>query len=167
MPGARRAASRTLSDLPREREGRDREGGPPVGRLLGVDPGTRRIGLALSDPAAVIASPFATLSFTTEAALLDELRRTSREHGVRLIVIGRPVRTDGTPTPLGEHAERLSAKLTAGGVPACTWDEQFTSRDAAGAVGRRHARGGRGDRGRIDRTAAAFMLQDYLEHGYA
>ena len=134
------------------------------GRLLGVDPGTRRIGLALSDPAGVIASPLVTLPFTTEAALLDDLLGACGEHGVRLTVIGRPVRTDGTPTPLGERAERLAAKLAARGVPACTWDEQFTSRTAATAIGRRQRRG---DRGRIDRTAAAFMLQDYLEHRYA
>ena len=132
------------------------------GRLLGVDPGTRRIGLALSDPAGVIASPLATVPYTTEAALLDELLGTCGEHGVRLIVIGHPVRTDGAPTPLGVRAERLAAKLTAGGVPACTWDEQFTSRAAATAIGRRLRRG---DRGRIDRMAAALMLQDYLDHG--
>ena len=133
-------------------------------RLLGVDLGTRRIGLALSDPAGVIASPLATLPATTEAALLDELLGTCGEHEVRLIVIGHPVRTDGTPTPLGVRAERLAEKLTAGGIPACTWDEQFTSRAAATAIGRRRRQG---DRGRIDRMAAALMLQDYLEHGYA
>ena len=132
------------------------------GRLLGVDPGTRRIGLALSDPAGVIASPLVTLPFTTEAALLDDLLGTCGEHGVRLIVIGHAVRTDGTPTPLGVRAERLAAKLTAGGVPACTWDEQFTSRAAVTAIGRRRRQG---DRGRIDRMAAAVMLQDYLDHG--
>ena len=148
MPGERRAASAT-------------------GRLLGVDLGTRRIGLAVTDPARVIASPLMTLPFTTEAALLDELRGTCRERGVRLIVIGYPVRTDGTPTPLGVRAERLAARLTDGGVPACTWDEQFTSRAAVTAIGRHRPRRRRGDRGRIDRMAAALMLQDYLEHGYA
>lgn len=139
----------------------------PPGRLLGVDLGTRRIGLALSDPARVIASPFATLPFTNEAALIDELRGTCNERGVRLIVIGHPIRTDGTPTPLGVRAERLAAKLTAQGVPACTWDEQFTSRAAVAATGRRRPGRRRGDRGRIDRMAAALILQDYLEHGYA
>lgn len=141
----------------------DDSAGAP-GRLLGVDLGTRRIGLALSDPAGVIASPLATVPATTEAALLDELLVTCGEHEVRLIVIGHPVRTDGTPTPLGVRAERLAAKLTAGGLPARTWDEQFTSRAAATAIGRRRRQG---DRGRIDRMAAALMLQDYLEHGYA
>lgn len=129
-----------------------------------MDLGTRRIGLALSDPAGVIASPLATVPATTEAALLDDLLGACGEHEVRLIVIGHPVRTDGTPTPLGVRAERLAAKLTARGVPARTWDEQFTSRAAATTIGRRRRRG---DRGRIDRMAAAHMLQDYLEHGYA
>lgn len=132
----------------------------PAGRLLGVDLGTRRIGLALSDPAGIIASPFAALSFTTEAALIGALRRTCADHGVRLVVVGHPVRTDGTPTRLGVRAERIAATLAAGGVPACTWDEQFTSRAAAAATGRR----GRTDPGRIDRVAAALMLADYLEH---
>ena len=139
----------------------DSAGAP--GRLLGVDLGTRRIGLALSDPTGIIASPRVTLPFTTEAALLDDLLGACGEHGVRLIVIGHPVRTDGTPTPLGMRAERLAAKLAARGVPACMWDEQFTSRAAATAIAPRRRRA---DRGRIDRMAAALMLQDYLEHRY-
>ncbi len=133
----------------------------PAGRLLGVDLGTRRIGLALSDPAGIIAAPFAALPFTTEAALVGALRRTCTEHGVRLVVLGHPVRTDGTPTRLGVRAERIAATLAAGGLPACTWDEQFTSREAAAATGRR---GRAADPGRIDRVAAALMLADYLEH---
>lgn len=146
MPDERPAASRTT----------------PAGRLLGVDLGTRRIGLALSDPAGIIASPFSALSFTTEAALVGALRRTCTEHGVRLVVLGHPVRTDGTPTRLGVRAERIAATLAAGGVPACTWDEQFTSRAAAAAT--RRGRRGRTDPGRIDRVAAALMLADYLQH---
>ena len=162
MPGERRAVS-----APRPSPAAPVLAHPPTGRLLGVDLGTRRIGLALSDPARVIASPFATLSFTTDAALLDALRSTCSEHGVRLIVIGHPVGIDGTPTPLGVRAERLAAKLTAGGIPACTWDEQFTSREATAAIGRRRPRGRRSDPGRVDRMAAALTLQDYLEHRYA
>ena len=108
-----------------------------------------------------------TLPFTTEAALLDTLRTTCSERGVRRVVIGHPIRTDGTPTPLGARAERLAARLTGVGVQACTWDEQFTSRDAVTAIGHHRPRRRRGDRGRIDRMAAALMLQDYLEHGYA
>ncbi len=141
-----------------------RTGAGPGGRLLGVDLGTRRIGLALSDPARVIASPFTVLSFTTEAALVEELRRTCAEHGARLVVIGHPVRTDGTSTQLGIRAQRIAASLAAAGIPACTWDEQFTSREATEAVGRRRHRGRRRDPGRVDRVAAALILQDYLEH---
>ena len=147
--------------MPDERPGVS--GAAPAGRLLGVDLGARRIGLALSDPAGVIATPFAALPYTTEAALLAALRRTCAEHGVRLVVIGQPVRVDGTPTRLGVRAERMAAALTAGGQPARTWDEQFTSRRAA-AAGRRGARRRATDPGRIDRVAAALILTDYLEH---
>lgn len=148
--------------MPDERPGVS--GAAPAGRLLGVDLGARRIGLALSDPAGVIAAPFAALPYTTEAALLAALRRTCAEHGVRLVVIGQPVRVDGTPTRLGVRAERMAAALTAGGQPARTWDEQFTSRRAAAAAGRRAARRRATDPGRIDRVAAALILADYLEH---
>ena len=143
--------------MPDERPGVSSTARP--GRLLGVDLGTRRIGLALSDPAGIIAAPLAALPYTTESALIGALRRTCAEHGVRLVVLGRPVRIDGTPTRLGVRAERIAATLAAGGLPACTWDEQFTSRTAAAATGRRAS-----DRGRIDRVAAALMLADYLEH---
>ena len=134
------------------------------GRHLGVDLGTRRIGLALSDPEGIIASPHASLPFTTEAALLEALQRTCAEHGVRMVVIGQPIRTDGAPTRLGLHAERIAAALTAGGIPACTWDEQFTSREATRAVGRSRRGGRRADPGRVDRVAAALLLHDYLAH---
>lgn len=138
----------------------------PAGRLLGVDLGARRIGLALSDPAGIIAAPFAALPYTTEAALLRALRHACAEHGVRLVVVGQPVRIDGTPTRLGVRAERIVAALAAGGQPACTWDEQFTSRQAAAVTGRRAAATRRraADPGRIDRVAAALMLADYLQH---
>lgn len=141
---------------------------PPVaeidGRLLGVDLGTRRVGLALSDPRGIIASPYLVLSFTTEADLIEALRRTCAEQGVIMVVIGEPIHTDGTPTPLGVRAERVVATLTAGGIPACTWDEQFTSRKAVRTVGWRHKGGRRPDPGRIDKAAAAVLLQDYLAH---
>ena len=136
----------------------------PTGRFLGVDLGTRRVGLALSDPAGIIASPLATLSFTTEVRLLEDLRKTCAEHQVHLVVIGCPVNIDGTPTQLGVRAKRITATLVTEGVLAIVWDEQFTSREATEAIGRRRRYSNRErNSGRIDRVAAALMLQDYLE----
>lgn len=136
----------------------------PAGRFLGVDLGTRRVGLALSDPTGTIVSPLATLSFTTKVGLLEDLRKTCAEYQVYLVVIGCPVNLDGAPTQLGVRAKRIAATLVTEGVLAIVWDEQFTSREATEIIGRRRRYSNREkNSGRIDRVAAALMLQDYLE----
>ncbi len=134
------------------------------GRVLGVDVGTRRVGLAISDPIGIIASPHSVLRFTSEGALLEAICVACRKHDVTMVVVGQPINIDGTPTKIGVLAESTVRALQQKGISACTWDEQFSSREAGRILGRNYARVNRFNPGRIDQMAAAIVLQDYLEH---
>jgi putative Holliday junction resolvase len=134
-----------------------------VGRVLGVDLGERRIGLALTDPGRTFASPLDTIPFLSERKTADHLAELCREHGADQVVVGLPVREDGSEGENCARTRRIVDRLVALGVAAEPWDESWSTRDAAAAledagVGRTTGRR------RIDQVAAALVLRDWLEH---
>jgi len=133
-------------------------------RILGIDYGDRRIGLAISDSGEMIAAGLPTLSRTGPSADVTEaLRRLCREQGVERIVVGVPVNMDGSQGPRArlsiEFAQRLGQAL---GIEAETWDERLTTVQAErlmlGADLSREKR-----KQRRDRIAAQLLLQSYLD----
>jgi putative Holliday junction resolvase len=137
---------------------------PAVGRLLAVDAGRRRIGLALSDPSQMLAQPFRTLEARGEARDAEAIARLAREHEVAGIVVGLPLNMDGTGGPECDHARSLIEALRrASGLPVAAWDERLTSVQAERTLveaGVRRDRRRRG--GAVDRVAAALLLQSFL-----
>ena len=135
--------------------------GTPAGRVLGVDLGTKRVGLALSDPLRLIASPLTTVDAGTESGLCDRLAALCREREVSLVVIGLPVSADGSEGPLCARARRVGERLRAAGLATAFQDESWSSRDAEDAV---RAEGGtrKGSRDRIDAMAASLVLREFL-----
>ena len=136
------------------------EPGPPGGRVLGVDFGTRRIGLALGDPTGTLASPYATLDARGGAAAVA---RACRETGAVRIVVGLPLRLDAGEGPAAEGARAFADELRRRvDVPVELWDERFSTVTAERALiegGARRAR----RRNVIDRLAAQVILQHYLD----
>jgi putative holliday junction resolvase len=134
-----------------------------VGRVLGVDLGERRVGLALTDPGRTFASPLATVPFVSERKMAERLAELCREHGADLVVVGLPLRDDGTERENCARTRRIVERLRALGVAAEPWDEAWSTRDAADAL---QGAGGRRSsvRRRIDQVAAALVLRDWLEH---
>jgi putative Holliday junction resolvase len=134
-----------------------------VGRVLGVDLGARRIGLALTDPDRIFASPLDTIPFVSERKTAERLAALCREHGADRVVVGLPVRDDGSEGENCARTRRVVSRLVAMGMAAEPWDESWSTRDAADALG---AAGGRraSSRRRIDQVAAALVLRDWLEH---
>jgi putative Holliday junction resolvase len=135
----------------------------PGSRLLGIDLGTKTIGLALSDPLLMVATPFKTLprgKFGRDAALLQQLRR---EHGVGGLVIGLPISLDGTEGPRAQATRAFARNLLALDDPEiCFWDERFST--AAVTRGMIEADLTRKRRAEIvDRAAAAYILQGLLD----
>lgn len=132
------------------------------GRVLGLDPGQRRIGVALSDPGGVIAQPH-TVVDRRRGDAIGRIARICDEHDVGLIVVGLPVSLSGEEGPSAAAARRLGDEVAAAtGRNLVYWDERFTSVQAEQSlleVGiRREQR-----RERRDMIAAALMLQGYLD----
>lgn len=134
------------------------------GRVLAIDFGTRRIGLALSDPNRIIAQP---LGFVACGQPTDDVRRIvrlARQNEVTVLVIGLPLSMDGAPREAAAAARAFAARLhQASGLPVHEWDERLTSVAAerllvAGGVRRQRRREV------VDQTAACLVLQAYLDH---
>ena len=132
------------------------------GRVLGVDLGTRRVGLALSDPLRMISSPLDTIPLISESALAERLAALCREKDVSTVVIGLPVSADGSEGPGCARARRMAARLTEAGLHPVLQDESWSSRDAEEAL-RETGRNRRNSKEKVDAMAASLILRAYLE----
>lgn len=133
-------------------------------RFIGLDPGARTIGLALSDVTRTIASPYGALSRGRLAALAAELSAIAKREGAGGLVVGLPLSMDGTVGAAAQGVRDWTAALTAAlGLPAALWDERLST----AAVNRMLI--GEADLSRrrraavVDRAAAAWMLQAALD----
>jgi putative holliday junction resolvase len=131
-------------------------------RVLALDPGERRVGIAVSDPRGVIAVPHSVFARQGKADAADLAALAQRE-GAEIIVVGLPLSLDGSSGPQAKLAERFGrAVQAASGLPIVFWDERFSSREAS----RRAVEAGMSRRRRRapqDAAAAAIILQDYLD----
>jgi len=139
-----------------------------VGRLVGLDVGERRIGVAVSDASGTLARPLKTLRTTGldgDALQVSaaEVARVAAEEPLAAVVIGLPRRLDGSPnemTPrVARFADRLGQRV---GVEVILQDERLTSVEAESRLSARD-RDWRSRKDRIDAAAAAIILQDYLD----
>src|SRR6476619_1290377 len=134
-------------------------------RILALDHGTKRIGVAVSDEMKVIATPLEFISPEPFAAFLDRLKQLIREKEVDLILVGMPRNMDGSYGPAALQVQEFIAVLKeAIAVPIKQWDERLTSAQAnrflIAANVRRDKR-----KEKVDKTAAAILLQSYLDSG--
>ena len=132
-------------------------------RIAAVDYGSRRVGLAITDPLQLFAQPLDTLA---PAASIDRLVAVHAAEGLEAVVVGWPLTEDGEEAEavarVRPYIGRLKKALP--GVRVETYDERFSSRRAvAGLVASGVGRNGRRDKARIDAAAAAVILQDYLD----
>lgn len=136
-------------------------------RMLGVDLGRRRVGLAVSDPSGTLARPFTTLHLTAEdglARVLAEVRRLlGEDDGLGGVVVGLPRSLDGTATAETAVVEQFVAALRAElQIPVVTEDERLSSREAESRLALRE-RDWKKRKAQLDAAAAAVILQDYLD----
>lgn len=135
---------------------------PPRESWLGVDYGARRIGLAHADEVRV-AVPLAAATGASAEERLARIEEVAREKAVRTIILGHPVRPDGTSGPIAEEVEAFGRRLEERlGLPVVLHDERDSSREAAGHWNLRKARRKR-KTGQLDSAAAAVILRGYLE----
>jgi putative Holliday junction resolvase len=134
-------------------------------RVLAIDYGARRIGLAVSDEAGALAFPAGVLERRGGRRDLAALCALARERGVGAVVVGLPLHMDGREGPEARAARAFAAALAeASGLPVETLDERWTTREAErslqdqGLVGRR----GRRRKAALDAVAATLLLQSWL-----
>ena len=136
-----------------------------VGRVAGIDFGRVRIGVALSDPGRRIASPYQTYQRRSPQEDAQWFRQLAAEQDIRLFVIGLPVHTDGTESPLSRAARRFGQWLEeVTGVPVVFYDERFSTQWADQALRQAGIRGKK-RRQKVDKLAAQILLTAYLESG--
>jgi putative Holliday junction resolvase len=132
-------------------------------RILAIDYGTKRVGLALSDETGTIAHPLGLLPAEPAVTLFDRLKETVTEKKVEEIVVGLPRNMNGTYGPAADKTRDFVAALQqVVAIPIHTWDERLTTVQAHRVLiesgMRRQAR-----KERVDQTAAAILLQSYLD----
>ena len=139
-------------------------------RALGIDYGERRIGLALSDPTGLLASPWKKIDNdrnvgTAARRIAQEVRALQAEDdGLGAIVIGLPRRLSGEPNDQTARVQKLAQLLgTEVDVPITLQDERLTSHEADELLAGRE-RDWRKRKPQLDAMAAALILQDYLDH---
>jgi len=136
-------------------------------RILGLDVGRRRVGLAISDASGTLARPLKTLQVTDadliEVVSSEVLRLAGEDDGVAMVVVGLPRRLDGSPSEqtvaVEAFVEALRVRLS---IPVACEDERLSSREAESRLAVRE-RDWRKRKANLDAAAAAVILQDFID----
>ena len=134
-----------------------------MGRLLALDIGERRIGVALSDPMHIIASPHSIIDRKITPDYMDEIQKLISEQEVEALVIGLPLTLRNNVSQQTQKVQliikELNTELT---LPIHTIDERLSSVSAENALKLKGVKTGH-NKGEIDKTAAAIFLQEFLD----
>ena len=132
-------------------------------RLLGIDLGTKRIGIAISDYNQKIATPLQTLDKSKQGKLIDELESIITENDIKGIIIGNPIKMDGTYGKSSQSAKdtaiNISKKID---IPVSLWDERLSTVGAFNLSSELDINVSKREKD-IDKFAAAFILQGALD----
>jgi putative holliday junction resolvase len=139
----------------------------PPGRIAGIDYGTVRLGIALSDARRTLASPYENYTRRSPQVDADRLRRLAVEECITLFVVGLPVHLDGRESQKSREARQFGqwlAEIT--GVPVEFFDERFSTAEAEKVLGAAELTK-KQRKARLDKLAAQILLTAYLEAGGA
>lgn len=132
-----------------------------MSRVLAVDWGTRRVGLAVSDPTGLLARPLPTLSVRGARHAEELVTETARREEADLVVLGLPLNMDGSAGDSAARARALGAALVRAGFSVDYVDERLSSEEAVLYLRERGET--RPPKTRVDQIAALLLLQEYLE----
>jgi putative Holliday junction resolvase len=139
-----------------------------TGRILAIDVGARRVGLAISDASRTLARPLETITVASQTDAVERVGRRIEEldtedDGIATVVVGMPSRLDGTPSDQTARVRAFIALLEARiGTPIVTEDERLTSREAESRLAVKE-KDWRKRKVQLDAVAASVFLQDYLD----
>ncbi len=129
-------------------------------RVLAVDWGTKRVGLAVSDPTGLVARPLPTLAVRNAREAASKVLETARETGADLVLVGLPLNMDGSEGASAARARKLGEALAGGGFAVRYLDERLTSEAARDFLRERGET--RPAPERVDQAAALLLLEEHL-----
>jgi len=133
-----------------------------MGKALGIDFGTKRVGLALSDRSNIIASPYRTLNYVSEKDLITQLETVISENDIEILVLGLPINMKGEDTVQTKKVRNFKEILSTLQIPIVFEDERLSSVSAINSLILQNVKTGH-NKPEIDKTAAAIILQQYLD----
>ena len=133
-----------------------------MGRCIGIDLGTKRVGIALSDSINMIASPFKTLTFVDNNDLVEKLNIIITDNNVRTIILGLPLNMSGEDTEQTKKVRSFKDTLSKLDLPIMYEDERLSSVSAKKSLVMQNVKTGY-NKAEIDRTVAAIILQQFLD----
>ena len=133
-------------------------------RLLGIDLGTKRIGIAISDYNQKVATPLQTLDNSKQGKLIDALESIIAEYDIRGIIIGNPINMDGTYGKSSQSAKDIAINISNKiDIPVALWDERLSTVGAFNLSSELDINVSKREKD-IDKFAAAFILQGALDY---
>ena len=136
-------------------------------RLIGLDLGSKRIGVSICDEKQLIATPFKTINRTTAKELINELKIIIEENNIKGIIIGNPLNMDGSSSSSTQSVKDTSDNIEKSiDLPICLWDERLSTVGAFNLSSQLDINVSKREK-KIDENAAAFILQgaiDYLNN---
>ena len=132
-------------------------------RLIGLDLGSKRIGVSICDEKQLIATPFKTINRSTSKELIDELKSIIEENNIKGIIIGNPISMDGSKGRSAQSVEDTSNNIEKNiDIPICLWDERLSTVGAFNLSSQLDINVSKREK-KIDENAAAFILQGAID----
>ena len=133
-------------------------------RLIGIDPGGKRIGIALSDENKIVATPYTTIIKENYRDLVDQIKKIVKEYDIDGIVIGNPINMDGTEGPSSQSAKDLAKNLSKDITENITlWDERLSSQGAFNLSNDLAINSSKKVK-KLNENSAQFILQGILDY---
>ena len=132
-------------------------------RSIGLDLGSKRIGVSICDEKQLIATPFKTIKRSTLRELVDELKKIIKENNIKGIVIGNPINMDGSSGSSAQSVKDTSGNIEKSiNLPICLWDERLSTVGAFNLSSQLDVNVSKREK-KIDENAAAFILQGAID----
>ena len=133
-------------------------------RLMGIDPGRKRIGIAISDENKIVATPYTTIIKNKYSDFIDEIKKIIEDNQIKGIVIGNPINMDGSPSQSSQSAKDLAINLSKDVTENITlWDERLSSQGAFNLSSELGVNTSNKVR-KLDENSAQFILQGALNY---
>ena len=132
-------------------------------RFIGLDLGSKRIGVSICDEKQLIATPFKTINRSTSKELIDDLKSIIKENNIKGIIIGNPINMDGSKGRSAQSVEDTSNNIEKNiDIPICLWDERLSTVGAFNLSSQLDINVSKREK-KIDENAAAFILQGAID----